>query len=77
MRRLIDIIFVYIPVMLDLVSLIWVSAYRWLPVRWTPLMLKRTIENAGSPDYRNTQIWISKDEIDPVLTEAILLTVWR
>ena len=74
MRRLIDIIFVYIPVMLVLISLIWVSAYRWLPVRWTPLMLKRTIENAGSPDYRNTQIWISKAEIDPVLTEAILLT---
>ena len=74
MKRIIDYIFIYIPTLLIMISLIWVLAYRWMPVRWTPLMLKRTIENAGSPGYINRQIWTSKKNISPVLIEAILLT---
>ena len=74
MRRIIDYIFIYIPVTLIVISLIWVLAYRWMPVRWTPLMLKRTIENAGNPDYRNRLVWTSKENISQVLIDAILLT---
>lgn len=74
MRRSIDYIFIYIPVTLIAISLIWVLAYRWMPIRWTPLMLKRTIENAANQDYRNRQAWTSKENISPVLIEAILLT---
>lgn len=74
MRRSIDYIFIYIPVTLIAISVIWVLAYRWMPIRWTPLMLKRTIENAANQDYRNRQAWTSKENISPVLIEAILLT---
>lgn len=74
MKRIIDYIFIYIPVTLIAISLIWVLAYRWMPIRWTPLMLKRTIENAANQDYRNRQVWSSKENISPVLIEAILLT---
>ena len=59
MKRIIDYIFIYIPVTLIAISLIWVLAYRWMPIRWTPLMLKRTIENAANQDYRNRQVWSS------------------
>lgn len=74
MKRIIDYIFIYIPVTLIAISLIWVLAYRWMPIRWTPLMLKRTIENAANQDYRNRQAWTSKENISPVLIDAILLT---
>ena len=37
-------------------------------------MLKRTIENAANQDYRNRQAWTSKENISPVLIDAILLT---
>ena len=74
MKRIIDYIFIYIPVTLIAISVIWVLAYRWMPVRLTPLMLKRTIENAGNQDYRNRQTWTSKKNISPVLIDAILLT---
>ena len=53
-------------------SVSWVLAYKWLPVRWTPLMLIRTIENHNNDEYTNRQIWVSLNEIDPVLVESIL-----
>lgn len=55
-----------------LLSISWVLAYKWLPVRWTPLMLIRTIENHNNDEYTNRQIWVSLNEIDPILVESIL-----
>ena len=55
-------------------SVSWVLAYKWLPVRWTPLMLIRTIENHNNDEYTNRQIWVSLNEIDPILVESILCT---
>lgn len=55
-----------------LFSVSWVLAYKWLPVRWTPLMLIRTIENHNNDEYTNRQIWVSLNEIDPILIESIL-----
>ena len=37
-------IFVYLPAGLLALSLMWVLLYRVAPVRWTPLMLRRSIE---------------------------------
>ena len=53
-------------------SVSWVLAYKWLPVRWTPLMLIRTIENHNNDEYTNRQIWVTLNEIDPILVESIL-----
>ena len=55
-----------------LLSISWVLAYKWLPVIWTPLMLIRTIENHNNDEYTNRQIWVSLNEIDPILVESIL-----
>ena len=74
MKRMFEIVGIYLPALLLILSISWVLAYRWLPVRWTPLMLIRTIENADLPGYSNRQIWTSKENIDPILIDAILLT---
>ena len=73
MKRLRDILFIYIPAGFLLLSLTWVLAYRWLPVKWTPLMLVRTIENREKEGYSNKQNWVSLDNISPAIIEAILM----
>lgn len=72
MRRIAEIALIYVPSIFLLLSVSWVLAYKWLPVRWTPLMLIRTIENHNNDEYTNRQIWVSLNEIDPILVESIL-----
>ena len=72
MKRLSDFFLIYIPSAFLLISLSLVLAYRWLPVKWTPLMLVRSIENRETKGYENKQNWVSIENIDPVLIEAIL-----
>jgi monofunctional biosynthetic peptidoglycan transglycosylase len=72
MRKIAEIALIYVPSIFLLLSISWVLAYKWLPVRWTPLMLIRTIENHNNDEYTNRQIWVSLNEIDPILVESIL-----
>jgi monofunctional biosynthetic peptidoglycan transglycosylase len=72
MRRIAEIALIYVPSIFLLLSISWVLAYKWLPVRWTPLMLVRSIENHDNDEYTNRQIWVSLNEIDPILVESIL-----
>jgi monofunctional biosynthetic peptidoglycan transglycosylase len=72
MKRIAEIALIYVPSIFLLLSISWVLAYKWLPVRWTPLMLIRTIENHNNDEYTNRQIWVSLNEIDPILVESIL-----
>ncbi len=73
MKRLRDILLIYIPAGFLLLSLSWVLAYRWLPVRWTPLMLVRTMENRETEGYVNKQNWVSLENVNPIIIEAILM----
>ena len=54
------------------ISFAWVLLYRWVPVKWTPLMLKRSIQNIEQKDYRNAHTWVDIDEISPVMVRAVL-----
>ena len=54
------------------ISFAWVLLYRWVPVKWTPLMLKRSIQNIEQKDYRNARSWVDIDEISPVMVRAVL-----
>ncbi len=72
MRKIAEIALIYVPLIFLLLSISWVLAYKWLPVRWTPLMLIRTIENHNNDEYTNRQIWVSLNEIDLILVESIL-----
>ena len=75
MKRISDYIFIYIPAFFILFSISWVLLYRCAPVRWTPLMLARSIEHSrAGADYCNRQTWVSIEDVSPVLIEAVLLT---
>ena len=73
MRKLLDIVLIWIPAAFLVLSILWVTAYKWIPVKWTPLMLKRTIEFAGEKDYSNIQEWVKLDEISPLLVNTVIL----
>ena len=50
----------------------WVLLYKWAPVNWTPLMLKRTVQNIGEKDYKNTRTWVDLEDISPVMVRAVM-----
>ena len=54
------------------ISFTWVLLYKWVPVKWTPLMLKRSIQNIEQKDYKNKRTWVDIDEISPVMVRAVL-----
>lgn len=53
-------------------SISWVLLYKWAPVKWTPLMLKRTVQNIGEKGYKNTRTWVDIENISPVMVRAVL-----
>ena len=50
----------------------WVLLYKYVPVKWTPLMLKRTVQNIGEKDYKNTRTWVDLENISPVMVRAVM-----
>ena len=53
-------------------SISWVLLYKYVPVRWTPLMLKRSIQNIEQNGYRNNRIWVDIEDISPVMVRAVI-----
>jgi len=74
MKKVLDIILVYIPAGFLLLSFSWMLAYRWLPIKWTPLMLVRMIENRANEGYENKQNWVSLENVSPLLIDSILMS---
>ena len=50
----------------------WVLLYKWAPVKWTPLMLKRTVQNIGEKGYKNIRTWVDLKDISPVMVRAVM-----
>lgn len=72
LRKMLDILLVYIPLVFVVLSFSLVILYRWVPVKWTPLMFKRTIENVVNKGYRNRQVWTDIEDISPKMIQAVL-----
>ncbi|MDR1169811.1 MAG: monofunctional biosynthetic peptidoglycan transglycosylase [Prevotellaceae bacterium] len=53
-------------------SILSVILLRWLPVRYTPLMFIRYVENIKDGDYRNVREWISIDHISDSVVMAVI-----
>ena len=51
--------FIKLPITFLIISVLWVLLYKVVPVRWTPLMLKRKIENIDDREYRNHHRFIT------------------
>lgn len=71
-KRIARILFLYVPLGCVVLSLAWVMLYKAVPVRWTPLMLRRSIENIDSKDFRSNHIWVNIDDIAPVMERAVI-----
>ena len=53
-------------------SVTWVLLYKWIPVTWTPLMLKRSVQNIGQKGYKNVRTWVNIEDVSPLMVRAIL-----
>lgn len=72
LKKVIRILCLRVPLAFVVLSISWVLLYRCVPVTWTPLMLKRGIENMGEDGYRNTRSWVGISEISPVMVRAVI-----
>lgn len=72
LKRLSRFLLVKVPAGFLVISLSWVLLYKVVPVRWTPLMLKRSVENIDQKGYRNHRTWVDLDEIAPVMVRAVI-----
>jgi monofunctional biosynthetic peptidoglycan transglycosylase len=66
LKRFLVKIVVGVPVAFILLSLCWVLLYKYVPVKWTPLMLKRSVENVGNKEYRNSRTWVDIEDVAAV-----------
>lgn len=71
-KRLCRFLLVKVPAGFLVISLSWVLLYKVVPVIWTPLMLKRSVENIDQKGYRNHRTWVDLDEIAPVMVRAVI-----
>lgn len=67
-------VFVRIPLWFVAISLIAVTLLNWVPVRHTPLMLKRAFQFSTMDDYHAEQEWASLEEISPELIAAVIIS---
>lgn len=72
LKRIAKILFIKLPVGFLLLGLAWVLLYKVVPIKWTPLMLKRSIENIDQKGYKNQQIWVDIENVSPLMVRAII-----
>ena len=65
-------LFIRIPFWTIVASLLLVTILKWVPVRYTPLMLVRAVQNRKADDFHTRQCWVSLDEISPEVIKAVI-----
>ena len=65
-------LFIRIPFWLMVGCLAAVLLFKWVPVRYTPLMLQRSIAYRSDPTFHTQKVWVP---IDSVSTEAIWVII--
>lgn len=65
-------LFVRIPFWFLVSSVLLVTLLRWVPVRYTPLMLKRAFQFRSDDSYQREQKWASLEDISPELIKAVI-----
>ena len=71
-KRLAYRLFVKIPFWTVVISILLVAAFRWIPVRYTPLMLKRSIQFRKAEDFHTRQHWVPLERMSPDLIQAVI-----
>ncbi len=67
-------LFVKLPILFVAVSLGLVLLFKWVPVVYTPLMLRRSIEFRKDESFHTSRKWVKLEEISPHMVNAVILT---
>lgn len=49
-----------------------VLLFKWVPVRYTPLMLVRSVEYRHDPSFHTRTAWVPLDQFSPALLESVI-----
>lgn len=71
-RRLSYWIFLRIPFWTLVISIGLVTLLKWVPVRYSPVMLKRAFQFRKVEGYHTEQEWVSLEEVAPELIQAVI-----
>ncbi len=71
-KKILKLLFVKIPLLFILITLLWVVLLKWVPVYFTPLMAIRSIEYRNDKDFHTYKRWRSLSEISPNMTMAVM-----
>ena len=72
MKKLLKLIFIRIPIWFLILSVTIVIALKWIPVKYTPLMLIRAIEYRNDDSYSRHQEWVPFEKVSAASLKAIL-----
>ena len=72
MKRLLKILFLYIPVGYIAVSVLLVLLFKWAPVKFTPLMLERSLDGTATLSCVRANRWTALDEISLALQRSVI-----
>lgn len=71
-RKLLKIIFLYIPLCFVLWSLLLVVLFKWVPVMYTPLMAVRQVQNFDDRDWHLRHRWARLDNISDAMERCAI-----
>ena len=72
MKRILKTLFIKIPLLYIVLSVILVIVLKFLPVRTTPLMWKRTFQNSGNTEFSIRKQWVPMREISPAAVKCVI-----
>ncbi len=61
-----------LPLGFLVLTMLWVTILKWVPVWYTPLMLERTVQHWNDKSFRTHKTWRSYDNISPELARAVI-----
>ena len=70
--KLLRLLLIKIPLFLVAFSILWVLLLKWVPVRVTPLMITRAVENRKDDQFFTHQKWTSLQDISPEMVKAVI-----
>ena len=70
--KLVKILFLYIPLLLFLLSLVSVIIFKWAPIPYTPLMAIRSYEYWNDDNFKTIKHWTPLKEISPSMVMAVI-----
>ena len=65
-------ILVRIPFWFVVASLVWVTLLKWVPVRVTPLMVRRSVQFVKAEGFHTRQYWKPLEDISPEMVKAVI-----